>query len=207
MATIANPALGEKKNGSVGMPLPDVDVRLVDVDTGSGAVAPGEPGEVLISAAQLMRGYWNQPEETATMFVTDPDGTRWLRTGDIGYLDPDGYLFLTDRKKELIKVSGYQVWPREIEEVMARHPAVLESGVAPITDGVKGEVPKAWVVLRAGQTATPDELRAFTRQHLAPYKVPAQVSIVRELPKTAVGKVLRRKLRELDAPAMSERTG
>jgi long-chain acyl-CoA synthetase len=200
MATIANPAIGEKKIGSVGMPLPDVDVRLVDVDTGTGEVPPGEPGEVLISAAQLMRGYWNQPEETAAMFVTDADGRRWLRTGDIGYLDADGYLFLTDRKKELIKVSGYQVWPREIEEAMAKHPAVLECGVAPIFDGVKGEVPKAWVVLRAGQTATPDELRTFTRQHLAPYKVPAQVSIVRELPKTAVGKVLRRKLKELDAP-------
>jgi long-chain acyl-CoA synthetase len=200
MAVIANPALGEKKIGSVGMPLPDVDLRLVDVDTGVGEVAPGEPGEVLISAAQLMRGYWNQPEETADMFVTDQDGRRWLRTGDIGYLDPDGYLFLTDRKKELIKVSGYQVWPREVEEAMAKHPAVLEAGVAPIFDGVKGEVPKAWVVLRAGQAATPDELRAFTKQHLAPYKVPAQVSIVRELPKTAVGKVLRRKLKELDAP-------
>ncbi|MDQ6636155.1 MAG: AMP-binding protein [Gemmatimonadota bacterium] len=200
MATIANPALGEKKLGSVGMPMSDVDVRLVDVDAGVGDVAPGQPGEVLISAAQLMRGYWNQPEETAAMFVTDADGRRWLRTGDIGYLDPDGYLFLTDRKKELIKVSGYQVWPREVEEAMAKHPAVLEAGVAPIFDGVKGEVPKAWVVLRAGQTATPDELRAFCRQHLAPYKVPAQVSIVVELPKTAVGKVLRRKLKELDAP-------
>jgi long-chain acyl-CoA synthetase len=199
MATIANPALGEKKLGSVGMPMSDVDVRLVDVDSGVGDLAPGQPGEVLISAAQLMRGYWNQPEETAAMFVTDADGRRWLRTGDIGYLDPDGYLFLTDRKKELIKVSGYQVWPREVEEAMAKHPAVLEAGVAPIFDGVKGEVPKAWVVLRAGQTATPDELRAFCRQHLAPYKVPAQVSIVRELPKTAVGKVLRRKLKELDA--------
>ena len=198
MATIANPALGEKKPGSVGMPLPDVDVRLVEVDSGVGDVASGQPGEVLISAAQLMRGYWNQPEETAAVFVTDADGRRWLRTGDIGYLDPDGYLFLTDRKKELIKVSGYQVWPREVEEAIAKHPAVLEAGVAPIFDSVKGEVPKAWVVLRAGQTATPDELRAFTRQHLAPYKVPAQVSIVRELPKTAVGKVLRRKLKELD---------
>jgi long-chain acyl-CoA synthetase len=201
MATIANPALGEKKIGSVGMPLPDVDLRLVDVDTGTAEVAAGEPGEVLIAASQLMRGYWNQPDETAGAFVTDPaDGRRWLRTGDIGYLDQDGYLFLTDRKKELIKVSGNQVWPREVEEALSRHPAVLEAGVAPITDGVKGEVPKAWVVLRAGQTATPDELRAFTRQHLAPYKVPAQVSIVRELPKTAVGKVLRRKLKELDAP-------
>jgi long-chain acyl-CoA synthetase len=200
MATIANPALGEKKIGSVGLPLPDVDLKLVDVETGTREVAPGDPGEVLLSAAQLMRGYWQQPDETAAAFLTDPsDGRRWLRTGDIGYLDPDGYLFLTDRKKELIKVSGYQVWPREVEEVLAGHPAVLEVGVAPIVDPVKGEVPKAWVVLRPGATATPDELRTFSRQHLAPYKVPAQVSIVRELPKTAIGKVLRRKLKELDA--------
>jgi long-chain acyl-CoA synthetase len=202
MATIANPALGEKKIGSVGMPLPDVDVRIVDLETGTREMPPGEHGEVLIGARQLMRGYWQQHEETAGVFMSDPtDGRRWLHTGDIGYLDADGYLFLTDRKKELIKVSGYQVWPREVEEAMALHPAVLEAGVAPITDGVKGEVPKAWVVLRPGATATADELRAFCREHLAPYKVPAQVSIVRELPKTAVGKVLRRKLRDLDASA------
>jgi long-chain acyl-CoA synthetase len=200
MAVIANPALGEKKIGSVGMPLPDVDARLVDVESGEGDVTPGEPGELLMSAPQLMSGYWQQPEETAASFVTDERGVRWLRTGDIGYFDPDGYLHLTDRKKELIKVSGYQVWPREVEEVLARHPAVLEAGVAPISDGVKGEVPKAWVVLRPGATATPDELRAFSREHLAPYKVPTQVSIVKELPKTAVGKVLRRKLKELDTP-------
>ena len=132
---------------------------------------------------------------------TDSDGRHWLHTGDIGYVDADGYLFITDRKKELIKVSGYQVWPREVEEAIAAHPAVLEAGVAPVNDPVKGEVPKAWVVLRAGQSATVEELRAFCRERLAPYKVPAQVSVVAELPKTAVGKVLRRKLKELDAGA------
>ncbi len=201
MAVVANPALGEKKIGSVGMPLPDVDVKLVDVESGVGEVKPGDAGEVLMAAEQLMRGYWGQPEETAAAFSTDATGRKWLHTGDVGYMDSDGYLFLTDRKKELIKVSGYQVWPREIEEALAKHPAVLESGVAPITDDVKGEVPKAWVVLRAGQSATPDELRTFVREHLAPYKVPAQVSIVPELPKTPVGKVLRRKLKELDVVA------
>ncbi|HEX2781317.1 MAG TPA: AMP-binding protein [Gemmatimonadaceae bacterium] len=199
MAVIANPPLGEKKTGSVGMPLPDVDLRIVELDDATREAAPGEAGEVLISAPQLMRGYWNQPDETGAVMSTDRDGRRWLHTGDIGYLDPDGYLFLTDRKKELIKVSGYQVWPREVEEAISAHPAVLEAGVAPITDPTKGEVPKAWVVLRAGQNAAPDELRAFCRERLAPYKVPAQVSIVPELPKTTVGKVLRRKLKELDA--------
>jgi long-chain acyl-CoA synthetase len=199
MAVIANPPLGAKKIGSVGMPLPDVDLRIVDTDDTTREVAQGEPGEVLIAAPQLMRGYWNQPDETAAMMSTDANGVRWLHTGDIGYLDEDGYLFLTDRKKELIKVSGFQVWPREVEEVISAHPAVLEAGVAPVSDPAKGEVPKAWVVLRAGRAATADELRAFCRGRLAPYKVPAQVSIVSELPKTAVGKVLRRKLKELDS--------
>ena len=197
MATIANPARGEKKIGSVGMPLPDVDLRLVDVDTGEHEVAPGEQGEVLMSGLQLMIGYWEQPEETASVLTVDADGRRWLHTGDIGYLDADGYLFLTDRKKELIKVSGYQVWPREIEEGLAQHPAVLEVGAIGISHPRRGEVPAAWVVLRPGTTATPAELRAFCRNILAPYKVPAEVYLVNELPKSAIGKVLRRKLRDL----------
>jgi long-chain acyl-CoA synthetase len=200
MATVANPARGPKKTGSVGMPMSDVDLRLVDLETGEREVAPGEQGEVVLSAPQLMRGYWKQDDETATVLRTDADGRRWLRTGDIGYLDPDGYLFLTDRKKELIKVSGYQVWPREVEEALAAHPAVEEVGVAAVADPVKGETPKAWVVLRPGASATPEELRAFARERLAPYKAPSQVSLVPALPKTAIGKVLRRKLRELDAP-------
>ena len=197
MATIANPAHGEKKIGSVGMPLPDVDLRLVDLETGEHDVAPGEQGEVLLSGRQLMVGYWEQPEETAAVLTVDADGRRWLHTGDIGYLDPDGYLFLTDRKKELIKVSGYQVWPREIEEALASHPAVLEVGAIGISHPRRGEVPAAWVVLRPGTTATPAELRAYCRNILAPYKVPAEVYLVSELPKSAIGKVLRRKLRDL----------
>ncbi|MEJ7813248.1 MAG: AMP-binding protein [Gemmatimonadaceae bacterium] len=199
MAVVANPASGEKKTGSVGMPLPDVDLRLLDVETGTHEVAHGEQGEVTVAAPQLMRGYWEQPSETAEVLKPDDAGRIWLHTGDIGYLDPQGYLFLTDRKKELIKVSGYQVWPREVEEAISAHPAVLEAGVSSVMSPVKGEVPKAWVVLREGAMATPEELRTFCRDRLAPYKVPAQVSIVPELPKSAVGKVLRRKLRELDA--------
>ena len=200
MATLGNPARGEKKTGSVGMPMTDVELRIVDLETGTRDLPQGEPGEVLLHAPQLMLGYWKQPQESADTVRTGPDGRRWLHTGDIGYLDPDGYLFLTDRKKELIKVSGYQVWPREIEEALAAHPAVQEVGVAAITDERKGEVPKAWVVLRSGATVSPQELRAFARERLAPYKVPTQVAIVDALPKTAIGKVLRRKLRELDAP-------
>ena len=146
-----------------------------------------------------MIGYWNRPEETATALRDHTDDgvtQRWLHTGDLGYLDEDGYLFIVDRKKDLIKTSGYQVWPREIEEVLAAHPAVAEVGVAGVPDAIKGEVVKAWVVLRAGQTATEAELRAFCRERLAPYKVPATIEFRAELPKTMVGKVLRRALRE-----------
>ena len=120
---------------------------------------------------------------------------RWLHTGDLGYLDEDGYLFIVDRKKDLIKTSGYQVWPREIEEVIAAHPAVAEVGVAGVADATKGEAVKAWVVLRAGQTVTEAELRAFCRKSLAPYKVPGAIEFRTDLPKTMVGKVLRRALR------------
>ena len=203
MAVVCNPVVGPKRIGTVGMPLPDVDLRLVDIETGEGEVAPGDPGEVLLSAPQLMRGYWNQPGETAEVLARDASGRTWLHTGDVGFLDPDGYLHLTDRKKELIKVSGFQVWPREIEEVLARHPAVLEVGVAGVTEPAGGEYPKAWVVPRPGTSATAEELRAYCRDHLAPYKVPTAVSFVRELPKTAIGKVLRRKLRDLDESAGS----
>ena len=121
---------------------------------------------------------------------------RFLHTGDLGYLDEDGYLFIVDRKKDLIKTSGYQVWPREIEEAIAAHPAVAEVGVAGVADAIKGEVVKAWVVRRAGQTVSEPDLRAFCREKLAPYKVPATVEFRDELPKTMVGKVLRRALRE-----------
>jgi long-chain acyl-CoA synthetase len=204
MAVTANPARGEKKIGSVGVPVPDVDLRLVDIETGAHEVPQGENGEVLLSAPQLMGGYWGKPEETAEALTRDEDGKLWLHTGDVGYLDADGYLFLTARKKELIKVSGYQVWPREVEEVIATHPAVAEVGVAAIPDLMKGERPKAWIVLRPGAQATPDDLRAFCAVHLAPYKVPAQVAIVGELPKSPIGKVLRRKLRDLDAVVSAE---
>jgi long-chain acyl-CoA synthetase len=146
-----------------------------------------------------MLGYWNQPAETADLIREHVDEggtrTRWLYTGDLGYLDADGYLFIVDRKKDLIKTSGYQVWPREIEEAIAKHPAVAEVGVAGVPDATKGEVVKAWVVLRQGQACSEEDLRAFCRQHLAPYKVPASVEFRTDLPKTMVGKVLRRALR------------
>jgi long-chain acyl-CoA synthetase len=197
MAVVANPVRGPNKVGSIGMPLPDVDVRVIEAEEGITEVAQGQVGEIIIRAPQRMRGYWGNEAETKLVMRPGPDGETWLYTGDLGYLDEDGYVFVVDRKKDLIKVSGYQVWPREIEEVLAAHPAVSEVGVAAIPDPTKGEVPKAWVVARAGTSPTPDELRAYCREQLAPYKVPAQIAIVAELPKSGAGKVLRRRLREM----------
>jgi long-chain acyl-CoA synthetase len=208
LACAVNPVEGPNKIGSVGMPLPDVEMRIVDTESGA-PLPTGEVGEILIKAPQLMDRYWDDPEETAST-VREHDGQRWLHTGDLGYLDEDGYLFIVDRMKDLIKTHGFQVWPREIEEVLAAHPAVAEVGVAGVPDEAKGEVAKAWVVLAPGQQATEEELRAFARERLAPYKVPATVEFRDELPKTMVGKVLRRALRDEPAaapsPAPSART-
>lgn len=197
MAAIANPVRGPNKVGSIGMPLPDVDMRVVEAEEGATEMPQGRVGEIIIRAPQRMRGYWGNDAETKLVMRPGPDGETWLYTGDLGYLDEDGYVFLVDRKKDLIKVSGYQVWPREIEEVLSTHPAVSEVGVAAVPDPTKGEVPKAWVVARTGTTAVPDELKAYCRERLAPYKVPGQIVVVPELPKSGAGKILRRKLRDL----------
>jgi long-chain acyl-CoA synthetase len=147
-----------------------------------------------------MSGYWQNPEETGLALQAHGPGGVWLHTGDLGYLDDEGYLFLVDRKKDLIKSSGYQVWPREIEEVLASHPAVAEVGVAGVADATKGEYVHAWVVLRSGMTATEEDLRTFCRQSLAPYKVPRCVEFKSDLPKTMTGKVLRRALVPTSTP-------
>jgi long-chain acyl-CoA synthetase len=175
MACLVNPMKGHAKLGSIGMPLPDVDVKIVDTETGLTTLPQGEAGELILSAPQLMKGYWRNAEETALNLRRGDDGRLWLHTGDVGYIDQDGYVFLTDRKKDMIKMSGYQVWPREVEEVLAAHAAVAEVGVAGVPDTMKGEAVKAWVVLRAGRQATEDEFRT-------------------ELPKSLIGKVLRREL-------------
>ena len=199
MAVVANPVLGTKKTGSVGLPLPDVEVRIVDAEDGLTPLGPGDVGEIVIHAPQLMLGYWNRPEETAEMIRRSPSGERLLFTGDLGYLDKEGYLFIVDRKKDMIKTSGYQVWPREIEEVIASHPAVHEVGVAGLPDKMRGEKAKAWIVLNDGMAATEAEMKSWCRERLAPYKVPARYEFVKELPKTQVGKVLRRALRDSES--------
>jgi long-chain acyl-CoA synthetase len=194
MACLVNPLRGTAKSGSIGLPLPDVDVQIVDADDAAIVLGPNQVGELLVRAPQLMTRYWNNESETRTVLRQRPDGGTWLHTGDIGYLDDDGYVFLVDRKKDLIKTSGFQVWPREIEEVLAAHPGVLEVAAAGMSDPLKGEVVKAWIVLRSGAHASEDELRRWCRERLAPYKVPAAIEFRSELPKSMVGKVLRRAL-------------
>ncbi len=200
MACCVNPVQGTNKLGSIGMPLPDVDVRIVDAEDGERELPFGEVGELIMRAPQQMSAYWRDPAETDKTIRPHGEGGRWVYTGDLAYMDSDGYLFIVDRKKDMMKTSGFQVWPREIEEVLSTHAAVMEVSVAGIPDAIKGEVPKAWVVLKAGQPATEEELRAFCRSKLAPYKVPAKVEFRTELPKTMVGKVLRRMLTAEERP-------
>ena len=188
-ATHCNPVFGMSKEGSIGIPFPDVDVRIISLDDEVTVLETGEIGELVMKGPQVMKGYLNMPTETTNALR---DG--WLYTGDIAYMDEDGYFFIVDRKKELIKPSGYQVWPREVEEVIAENPKVLEVGVAGIPDAYRGETVKAWVVLKPGEILTADEVKAWCKEHMAAFKVPTHVEFRDELPKTTVGKVLRREL-------------
>jgi long-chain acyl-CoA synthetase len=188
-ATHCNPLNGETRTGSIGLPLPSVEARIVDLEDGVTVLSPREIGELVIQGPQVFKGYHNMPTETSNALR---DG--WLYTGDIAYMDEDGYFYIVDRKKELIKPGGYQVWPREVEEVIMEHPKVMEVGVAGVPDAFKGETVKAWVVLKPGETATADEIKEFCRENLAKFKVPTEVEFRDELPKTTVGKILRREL-------------
>jgi len=188
-ATHCNPLQGENRTGSIGLPMPDVDSRIISLDDGLTVLNKGEIGELAIKSPNVMHGYLKMPTETQS---TLRDG--WLMTGDIARMDEDGYFYIVDRKKELIKPGGYQVWPREVEEVLSSHAKVLEVGVAGVPDAYRGETVKAWVVLRPGESVDADELRQWCRESLAPFKIPTQIEFRSELPKTTVGKVLRREL-------------
>jgi long-chain acyl-CoA synthetase len=188
-ATHCNPMFGEKRDGSIGLPLPAVDARIVSLEDGKKVLPPGEDGELVIRSPQVMRGYHNRAEETQEALR---DG--WLYTGDIARMDADGYFYIVGRKKELIKVSGFQVWPREVEEAVAAFPWVQEVSVAGIPDPVRGEAPKAWVVRRSGAAVTAESIRAWCADQLVDYKVPIAIEFRESLPKTIVGKVLRREL-------------
>ncbi|MBI2757178.1 MAG: long-chain fatty acid--CoA ligase [Chloroflexi bacterium] len=193
-ATHCNPMMGVNKTGSIGMPLPDVDVKIISLDDGETEMPMGEIGEIVVCGPQVMKGYHNMPTETANSLRKDKDGKVWLYTGDIARMDEDGYFYIVDRKKELIKPGGFQVWPREVEEAIAAFPKVLEVGVAGIPDPFRGETVKAWIVLKPGEQATADEIKAFCKERLAAYKVPTHYEFRNELPKTTVGKILRREL-------------
>jgi long-chain acyl-CoA synthetase len=186
--------MGVNKTGSIGMPFPDVDCKIISLDDGETEMPMGEIGELVINGPQVMKGYHNMPTETTNALRKLKDGKTWLFTGDIARMDEDGYFYIVDRKKELIKPGGFQVWPREVEEVIAAHPKVLEAGVAGIPDPYRGETVKAWIVLKPGQEATADEIKAWCKERLAAYKVPTHYEFRQELPKTTVGKILRREL-------------
>ncbi len=188
--THTNPAWA-RREGTVGIPVPDTDARIVDLETGTRVLGPGEDGELCIRGPQVMRGYWNKPEETA---ATLRDG--WLHTGDIARMDADGYFTIVDRKKDMIIVSGYNVYPREVEEVLYQHPAVLEAAAVGMADSYRGEAVQAHVVLRPGGSADAEAIVAFCRERLAPFKVPRQVVFHAELPKSGAGKILRRALHD-----------
>jgi long-chain acyl-CoA synthetase len=187
-AVSVNPAVGVRKPGSVGPALPGVEIRIVN-DSG-GPVAAGEVGEIAVKGANVMGGgYLRMPEETAEVLR---DG--WLFTGDMGYLDEDGYLFIIDRKKELILHRGMNVYPREIENVLARHPSVAEAAVVAAKHDTHGEVPEAFVILEDKMSATAEELRNHCSEHLAAFKVPRAVHFIEDAPRTATGKIAKRKL-------------
>ncbi|MCG3089329.1 long-chain-fatty-acid--CoA ligase [Sporosarcina sp. MB25] len=179
---------GERIKGSIGVPWPDTDACILGPDS-SEPLPVGEVGEIAVKGPQVMKGYWNRPEETAATFR---DG--WLLTGDLGYMDDKGYFYVVDRKKDMIIASGFNIYPREIEEVLYEHEAVQECVVAGVPDPYRGETVKAYIVLKEGKEATEEQLDAFCRQQLASYKVPRQYEFRKELPKTAVGKILRRAL-------------
>ena len=200
--THLNPPHGVHKAGSIGCPLPGTDARIVDMKDGVTVLPPGQSGELVIRGPQVMQGYWNQPEETAATLV---DG--WLHTGDIATMDEDGYFYILDRKKDLIIVGGYNVYPREIDEVLHQHPKIREAVAVGVSHRSRGETIKAYIVPKEGETLTVPEVVSFCRKKLASYKVPRLIEFREELPKSLVGKVLRRVLREEEERRSAEEAG
>jgi long-chain acyl-CoA synthetase len=189
--THSNPLHTGRKVGSIGMPLPDTDCKIVDLETGEKEVPPGETGELCIRGPQVMKGYWNNSRETDLTLRAG-----WLYTGDVARMDEEGYFYIVDRKKDMIISEGYNVYPNEIDEMLAEHPKVLEAAVVGVPDKLKGEKIVAFVVLKDGEAASQEDIVTYCREHLARYKVPKRVEIREELPKSPVGKVLKRILRE-----------
>lgn len=182
---------GLVKPGTEGIPVPNTEIKIVDLETGSNEMPDGEPGEILIKGPQVMKGYYKNPEATA---ATLRDG--WLYTGDIGFMDEEGYLTVVDRKKDIIIAGGFNIYPNEIDEILFSHPKIAEACTIGVPDQYRGETVKAYVVLHEGETMNAGEIEDFCRASLAPYKIPKQVEFIDELPKSSVGKILRRALKE-----------
>jgi long-chain acyl-CoA synthetase len=200
--THVNPLRGLQKPGSVGIPVPGTDMKVVDADTGTRELGLNEEGELCVRGPQVMSGYWNRPEETAQVLR---DG--WLYTGDLVRVDDDGYTFICGRKKDLVIVSGFNVYPDEVDQVLFAHPQVLEAATIGVPDARKGERVKSFVVLQPGATTTTEEILEHCRRELAPYKVPAEVTFLPELPKSAMLKILRRELRTQELARTAAPTG
>ncbi|TMN21116.1 long-chain-fatty-acid--CoA ligase [Lentibacillus cibarius] len=196
--THANFVWGKRVTGSIGVPWPDTDAKIIDMETGE-AAETGKIGELVVKGPQVMQGYWNNQEETNRVVQ---DG--WFFTGDMGYMDEDGFFYIVDRKKDMIIAGGYNIYPREVEEVLYEHEAVQEAVVAGIPDPYRGETVKAYVVLNSGYDVTEEDLNTFCRNRIAVFKVPRIYEFRNELPKTAVGKILRRKLVEEDQKKMNK---
>jgi long-chain acyl-CoA synthetase len=193
--THANPVKGLRKAGSIGLAIPDTDCKIVDVETGMRELPSGETGELILRGPQVFAGYWQMPEETRNA-LRELNGETWLYTGDICRMDEDGYVYVTDRKKDMIIAGGFNIYPRDVEEALYLHPAVQEAVVAGVPDAYRGENVKAFVVRKAGQSVTAEQLEAHCREHLAAFKVPRLYEFRDSLPKSAVGKVLRRVLQD-----------
>lgn len=197
--THINPISGKRKFGTIGLPIPDTDCKIVDLDDPNKELPGGEPGELAIAGPQIMKGYWNRPEETAEVIREAEDGVRWFFTGDIATTDEEGYFSIVDRKKDMILVSGFNVYPTDVEQVLYRHPKVLKVSVVGIPDETTGEAVKAFIVLKEGESASPEEIIAWSRDEkhgLTAYRVPKHIEFRVSLPETIVGKVLRRVLLE-----------
>ena len=204
--THSTPQLAVRKPGSIGLPFPDTDMKIVDVETGARELPQGEAGELCISGPQVMKGYWNQPDESQRVLRRDAAGRIWFHTGDIATVDEDGYTSIVQRKKDMIIVDGFNVYPSEVEAVLYTHPAVRLAAVIGIPDTYHGERVKACVALKANATATADEIAAFCRGSLTEYKVPRTVEIRDTLPMSAVGKILYRVLRDEHAASLTEQS-
>jgi long-chain acyl-CoA synthetase len=198
-AASSNPYLGENRTGSIGLPLPDMDFRLVSLDDGETDVPVGEVGEIVMSGPNIMIGYHKMPTETANALRVK-DGKSWLYSGDIARMDEDGYFYIVDRKKDMALIGGFNVYPNNVEKVIKEHPAVLEVGVAaiPHPEHVGQEALKAWVVVKPDKTLSEQELIDHCSKFLAGYEVPRRYAFVKEIPKTTVGKTLRRELIQIE---------